>query len=153
MDEATEIDLVTVSPEEWRDALAAAAELDLVHGGYFRARDSRIQFYCSPDNAPEGWSGSFGEGSPETPRALVGEAEVASRDEANGVTVRLRVSNWGAVRSVKQAYDQGEFRGRFHEYVMAQEAALRGRPEDRRWLRKQFARLRGHASGKLVKEG
>jgi hypothetical protein len=156
MDEASEIDLVTLSPDEWQEVLAAAAELDLIPGGHFRARDSRLLFYGSPDNAPEGWTGPFNEGSPEMPRALVGEAEVAARDEENGVTVRLRVSNWGAVRGVKQAYDQGEFGcplgDRFQEYVMAQEAALRGRTEDRRWLKRQFARLRSHAAGKLVEE-
>lgn len=157
MDEASEIDLVTLSPEEWQEALAAAAELDLIYGGHFRARDAGILFFGSPNNAPEGWTGPFEEGSPEMPRALVGEAEVAGRDEGNEVTVRLRVSNWGAVRDVKQAYDQGEFGrplgDRFQEYVMAQEAALRGRPEDRRWLRRQFTRLRSHAAGKLVEEG
>jgi len=66
--------------------------------------------------------------------------------------VRLRVSNWAAVRAVKQAYDRGEFRGRFQEYVLAQEEALRGRPEDRAWLRRQVIRLRDHATGRLVDE-
>ena len=146
------MDLLTVSAEEWAAMLAAASELDLVHGGYFRAREAGILFYAAPDNAPEGWGGAFAEGSPEVPRALVGEAEVAGRDEENGVTVRLRVSNWAAVRAVKQAYDRGEFRGRFQEYVLAQEAALRGRPEDRAWLRRQVLRLRDHATGRLVDE-
>jgi len=148
----SEIDLLSFGEEDWAAMRAAAAELDLVRGGFFRAREAGILFYCPRETAREGWSGAFGEGSPELPRALVGEAEVAARDEENGITVRLRVSNWGAVRAVKQAYDRGEFRGRFQEYVLAQEAALRGRPEDRAWLRRQILRLRDHATGRLVEE-
>jgi hypothetical protein len=146
-----EADLVRLSFEEWRDLLAAAVELDLVHGGFFRARGEGIQFFAGPEDAPAGWSAPFGEGSPELPRALVGEAEVLERDGENGVTVRLRVSNWSAARAVKEAYDRGEYRGRFQQYVMAQEAALRGRPEDRAWLRRQVERLRDHAAGMLVR--
>jgi hypothetical protein len=144
-----EIDLVRLPAEEWGEMLAAAAVLDLVHGGYFRARPTGVLFYCSPENQPEGWAQGFPDGSPEMPRALAGEAEV-EETEAGEVTVRLTVSNWAAVRAVKQAYDRGEFRDRFQEYVMAQEAALRGRSEDRAWLREQFRRLRVHAAGTLV---
>jgi hypothetical protein len=80
----------------------------------------------------------------------VGEAEVLGVDEADRVMVRLLVSNWGAMRSVKKAFDRGEYRGRFQQYVMDQEGALRGRREDRVWLCEQFHRLLAHAGGKLV---
>jgi len=72
-----EIDLLTVSEEDWAAMLAAASELDLVHGGYFRARQAGILFYASPENAPEDWGAAFAEGSPEVPRALVGEGRSA----------------------------------------------------------------------------
>lgn len=130
--------------------LAAAAVLDLVHGGYFRAQATGIRFFASPENAPEGWSGEFPDGSPELPRALVGEAEVVGEASENEVIVRLRVSNWAAVRAVKQAFDRGDYRGRFQDFVLDQEAALRGRPEDRTWLREQFDRLRAHARGAII---
>jgi hypothetical protein len=130
--------------------LASAAVLDLVHGGYFRARPTGIQVYCSPENAPPAWPGAFPDGSPELPRALVGQAEVAGEASENLVIVRLVVSNWGAVRAVKQAFERGEYRGRFQDFVLDQEAALRGRPEDRQWLRAQVERLRTHSSGRLI---
>ena len=130
--------------------LASAAVLDLIHGGYFRARPSGIQVYCSPENAPVGWAGAFPDGSPEVPRALVGQAEVVGEASENLVIVRLVVSNWGAVRAVKQAFERGEYKGRFQQFVLDQEAALRGRPEDREWLHDQVVRLRTHSSGRLI---
>jgi len=130
--------------------LATAAVLDLVHGGYYRARPTAILFFCSPENAPEGWPGEYPDGSPDLPRALVGEVEVAGEVSEKLISVRLVVSNWAAVRAVKQAFDQGEYLGRFQEFVMAQEAALRGRSEDRLWLHAQFDRLRAHSRGALI---
>lgn len=130
--------------------LASAAVLDLVHGGYYRAQPRSIRFYAGPDNAPDGWAGGWTDGSPGLARALVGEAEVLEEASESDLCVRLRVSNWGAVRDVKQAFDRGEYRGRFDAFVMAQEAALRGRAEDREWLRREFARLRSHTRGALI---
>lgn len=130
--------------------LASAAVLDLVHGGYFRARPTAILFFCSPENAPLGWLGEFPDGSPELPRALVGEVEVAGEVSENLICVRLVVSNWAAVRAVKQAFDRGDYQGRFQDFVLDQEAALRGRAEDRQWLRAQFERLRAHSRGALI---
>ena len=129
--------------------LETAAELDLVRGGYFRARPNSILFFCDPDNAPVGWGGAFGEGTPEAPRALVGEAEVNASAE-DDVEVRLVVSNWGAMKTVKQAYDRGAYRGRWIEFLVDQETAFRGRNEDREWLRRRFERLRAHGRGGLV---
>jgi hypothetical protein len=148
---ADEIDLVTLSLEEWQSMLEAAAELDLVRGGYFRARPSSILFFCDADNAPMGWEGAYGEGTPEAPRALVGEAEVHA-SAGKDVEVRLVVSNWGAMKSVKQAYDRGAYRGRWTEFLVDQESAFRGRNEDREWLRRRFERLRAHGRGGLVEE-
>lgn len=151
--ENPEIDLIALPDGEWREMLAAASELDLVHGGYFRARPRAIFFYAGPDNAPAGWSGPFADGSPEAPRAAVGQAEVIGHKDPDGLTVRLTVSNWRAMRAVKEAYERGEYRGRFEQFVMDQETALRGREEDRAWLRVQFRRLQSHAAGSLVEEG
>lgn len=148
-----EIDLIRLPAGEWQEMLSAAAELDLIRGGYYRARAAGILFYCSPDNAPERWNGGFPEGSPDLPRAYVGEAEVREWEGPDQLVVRLLVSNWGAVRDVKQAYDQGEYRGRFQEFVRDQEAALRGRQEDRAWLRLRFKRLQEHARGSLIADG
>jgi hypothetical protein len=145
-----EIDQLVLPSEEWREMLASAAVLDLVHGGYYRARPTAILFFSSPENAPEGWPGEFPDGSPELPRALVGEVEVVGEAAENLVRVRLRVSNWAAVRAVKQAFDRGEYRGRFQDFVLDQESALRGRAEDRQWLRVQFDRLRAHSRGALI---
>lgn len=128
----------------------AAAELDLVRGGYFRARPQSILFYCDPENAPEGWSGPFGEGSPEAPRALIGEAEAEGLDAENQRVVRLVVSNWRAMRGVKDAYDRGEYQGRWTQFLLDQESAFRGRPEEREWLRGRFERLRIHAAGQIL---
>lgn len=147
---SSEIDLVTLSSEEWREMLASAAVLDLVHGGYYRARPTAILFFCSPENAPDGWPGEFTDGSPDLPRAQVGEVEVAGEVSENLLSVRLIVSNWAAVRAVKQAFDRGEYQGRFQQFVLDQEAALRGRSEDRLWLRAQFERLRSHSRGALI---
>ena len=145
-----EIDLVTLTSEEWREMLATASVLDLVHGGYYRARPTTILFFCSPETAPNGWPGEYPDGSPDLPRALVGEVEVAGEVSENLISVRLVVSNWAAVRAVKQAFDRGEYRERFQEFVMDQEAALRGRAEDRLWLHAQFERLRAHSRGALI---
>lgn len=144
-----EIDLVTLSQEEWMEMRRSAAELDLIHGGYFRARPRSILFYCDPENAPESWRGPFTEGTPEAPRALVGEAEVLD-GFPDTVEVRLVVSNWAAMKAVKDAYDRGEYRGRWSDFVMDQETAFRGREADREWLRVRFARLRGHALGNAL---
>lgn len=141
--------LITLA--EWRSLRAAAAELDLLHGGAFRARGSRIQFFCSPENAPEEWDLGFPDGSPDVPRACVGEAQAEALGGGQ-VRVRLCAANWHALRRVKQAYDQGSYTGRFQEYVRAQQTALRGRPEDMVWLERQFARLRDHASGRLLSD-
>jgi hypothetical protein len=86
------------------------------------------------------------------PRALVGEVEVEDSEQANEVTVRLRITNWAAARAVKQAHAAGEYRDRYQQYVLDQEAALRGRAEDRAWLREQVERLRSHAAGTLLAE-
>lgn len=145
-----EIDLETLPAEEWREILASAAELDLVHGGYFRVRPGSLQFFAGPENAPHDWPEPFPDEEPA--RVLVGEAEVQVSDRENEVTVRLAVSNWAAVRGVKQRFQRGEYRDRFAEYVRDQESALRGRPADRQWLREQFRRLRRFACGSLVEE-
>lgn len=142
-----EIDLLTLAPEEWGAMRSAAAELDLVRGGYFRLRGESIFFYCDPDNAPEGWSGEFVD---DPPRALVGEAEVNGANSAGDLEVQLLVSNWDAMREVKQAYDRGDYKGRYFEFLAAQEAAFRGREQDREWLRRQFRRLQSHAAGSLL---
>lgn len=128
---------------------AAASGLDLIHGGYFRARPASILFYAGPDNAPAGWPYGFPDGAPEAARARVGEAEVVGPEGPNELTVRLTVSNWAALRAVNAA-DPGDHPGSYRERVMAQEAAFRGRTEDRAWLREQFRKLRAHAAGKLV---
>ncbi len=156
-----EIDLVRMPAEEWRTLLRTAAELDLVHGGYYRPRPGEIWCYAGPDNAPPEWKGAFTDGSPDLPRALCGtltavnapalvDLETAGEERVREVVVRLQVSNWAAAQAVKKAYDGGEYRGRFQEFILAQESALRGRREDRDWLRTQFRRLRSHAQGSLV---
>jgi len=145
-----EIDLITLPSEEWREMLASAAVLDLVHGGYYRAQPRSIRFYASPDNAPDDWAGGWPDGSPGLARALVGDAELVEEASESDVLIRLRVSNWAAVRSVKLAFDRGEYSGRFQEFVLAQETALRGRPQDRAWLRSEFRRLRSHTRGTLI---
>jgi hypothetical protein len=149
----SEIDLIELPGEEWREILASASVLDLVHGGYTRARQREVLFYCGPDNAPEGWSGGYPEGSPEHPRAAVGAAEVVHYEEANDqFTIRLTVSNWSAARDVNRAFARGEYGERFQDFVLDQEAALRGGPAERRWLREQFQRLRRHSAGGLLDE-
>jgi hypothetical protein len=145
-----EIDLVALTYEEWEGALDAAAELDLVHGGLFRARGPSVLVFCSPDNAPDRWSYGFPDGSPDLPRALVGQVEVEDAARENEVVVRLTVSNWGAAREVKAAHERGEYGERFGEFVLDQEAALRGTPAERSWLRRQFERLRAHSAGRLL---
>jgi len=145
---AAEIDLIDLDAEEWQSLREAAAELDLVRGGYFRLRPDAILFYAGPENAPDGWPGSFEEGSPDLPRAAVGAAEVYSREGENRLTVRLLVSNWSAARAVHNAGAGSDYR----EFVLAQEAALRGTPEDRAWLRRQFERLCTHAGGGLLED-
>ncbi len=147
-----EIELLTLRGEEWRKMLAAAAELDLIRGGYYRSRPQGILFFCSPEHSPVGWEAGFADGSPDLPRGYVGQAEVEGVDGENDIVIRLSISNWTAMRSVKQAWERGEYRGRFEQYVMDQETALRGRREDRRWLRDEFRRLRAYASGDLLGE-
>lgn len=143
-------DRLELTDGEWSEIKQAAVELDLVHGGYFRVRTRSILFFCSPENAPEGWSSEFPDGSPDLPRAVVGQVEVAGPSGEDHLVVQFRVSNWTAMRDVKAAFQRGEYRGRFQEYVQAQEDALRGRREDREWLRRQFNRLRTHANGSLL---
>jgi hypothetical protein len=149
---SSEIDQLVLSSEEWREMLASAAVLDLVYGGYYRAQPRSIRFYAGPDNAPEEWAGGWPDGSPGLARALVGEAELLEEASEDDVVIRLRVSNWAAVRDVKLAFDRGEYRGRFEAFVMAQEAALRGRCQDRAWLRREFHRLRSHSRGTLIND-
>lgn len=149
-----EIDIFTVPGQEWREMLATASVLDLVHGGYYRARRDAVLFFCGPENAPASWQHGFPEGSPETPRAAVGSAEVVHYEEENDqFTLRLTVSNWGAAREVSHAWERGEYRDRYQEFVLDQEAALRGGDAERAWLREQFARLRRHAGGDLIRDG
>lgn len=148
-----EVDLVTLPLDEWAEMRRAAAELDLVRGGYFRARPQGVLFYCDPANAPEGWTGGFAEGTPEAPRALVGEAEAVGLEGDDHIVLRLLVSNWQAMRSVKEAYDRGEYRGRWAQFHLDQESAFRGNPEEREWLRTRFERLRQYAAGLLLSPG
>ncbi len=142
-------DSITMSSEDWSAVQAAAAELDLIHGGYYRVRTNAIAFYCSPENHPEGWSEPYNDGTPEAPRQCVGEAE-ATDEGAAAVRVRFVVTNWAGLLTIKLAYDRGAYRDRFTEYVRDQENAIRGRREDRAWIRAQFDRLRTHVSGALV---
>lgn len=115
--------------------LAAAAVLDLIHGGYYRARPGAILFYCGPENAPKGWNAGFREGSPDLPRGAVGTAEALGWDErGDTVTVRLRVTDWRA-------------------FVLDQESAPRGRTEEQAWLQAEFERLRNHALGRALHSG
>lgn len=143
-------DELVLLPDEWRAIRDAAAELDLIYGGYFRLRPAAIGFYCSPDNHPDGWDVPYTDGSEELPRELVGEAEVATWVEGEPVRLRLAVRNWSGVRAIQKDYDRGRYQGRFPEYVRDQERALRGREEDRDWLRSQFDRLQRHAVGALL---
>jgi hypothetical protein len=84
------------------------------------------------------------------PREYVGQAEVVTRDDEGRVRLRVSVANWAGAQAVQRAYDRGQYRGRFPDYVRDQERALQGRPEDHRWLLEQLARLRRHAAGALV---
>jgi hypothetical protein len=149
-DVTPEIDLVTLSADEWDALRAAAAELDLVRGGYYRARPGAILCYAGPENAPEGWASGFPDGSPELPRAHVGAAELVDAGDLDRVLLRLTVANWAAARSVQGVGEAAETAIGYRAFVLAQEAALRGRPEERAWLRRQFERLRRHAAGGLV---
>ncbi|MBI3909568.1 MAG: hypothetical protein HY320_01380 [Armatimonadetes bacterium] len=135
---------------EWQALRQAARELDLVYAGYYRLRPTSIAVYCGPHSHPEGWDLPFTDGSPDLPRQYVGEFEAEPGPGDEQVTVRLLVANWAAVQAVKAAYDQGRYRGRFQEFVRDQEIALRGRPEDRVWLREQLRRLRQHVQGALL---
>jgi hypothetical protein len=143
-------DTLAVSAAEWRAVRAAAAELDLVHGGYFRLRTAAVAFYCSPENHPAGWDLPFTDGCPETPRQFVGEVEVVTWSESDQVRLRIAVANWAGVQAIKRDYDRGRYQGRFQEYIRDQEEAFRGRSEDREWLRAQFHRLHRHALGALL---
>jgi len=141
----SETDRVYLAAGEWEELLAAAVELDLVRGGYYRAREGVILCYCGPDDPPEGWTHGFAGGSPDLPRALVGQAEVEPGAAPNRTAVRLEVANWAAARAVPRAEGSG-----FPQYVLAQEQALRGTEAERRWLRRAFDRLRHHARGSLL---
>ena len=111
--------------------------------------------YCAncqrfAENQPEAWDLPFADGSPETPRQFVGEVEVVTWSESDQVRLRIAVANWAGVQAIKRDYDRGRYQGRFQEYIRDQEAAFRGRTEDRDWLRSQFERLLRHALGSLV---
>lgn len=124
-------DVLLLEADEWAAVLDSAATLDLVRGGYYRARGGRILLYCDPENAPAGWQWGFADGSPELPRALVGVAEAAEPGPV--VQVTLRVENWAALRA-------------------GGTESLAGGPAEREWLRRRFALLRAHAAGTLVGE-
>ena len=143
-------DILTLHYEEWRELLAAASVLDLIHGGYFRARIREIEFYCGPENAPPGWRSGFGEGTPESARAAVGVAELVRPIGTEGVEIRLRVANWSALREIHSARSRGEYRDRPEQLSRDEEEALRGRPEEWEWLRRRFRTLREHAAGSLL---
>jgi hypothetical protein len=145
-----EVDLVTMTEAEWDDLRAAAAGLDLVRGGCYRVRGETIQFYASPENAPPGWQGGFDEGIPEAPRGLAGKVERIEPHDGSGALLRLTVENWGAARAISEADRAGDYGGDHTRFVLDQEAALRGRPEERAWLRAQFERLRAHTAGDLL---
>jgi hypothetical protein len=146
----SEPDTLTLHYDEWRDLLAAASVLDLMHGGYFRARTREIEFYCGPENAPPGWRFGFAGSNPEQARAAVGVAELLRPLGADGVEIRLRVANWNALREVHSARSRGEYQDRPEELARDEEEALRGRPEEWEWLRRQFRKLREHAAGSLL---
>jgi hypothetical protein len=137
-------DQIKLPAPEWREMRVAAAELDLVHGGAYRVRPTSIAFYCSPENHPEGWELPYTDGAPGAPRQFVGQAELVTDDEVSDtVEVRLAVANWSALLAARQhPSSPGE--------EEALQAAFRGRREDQAWLRREFARLRAHASGGLV---
>src|SRR5205823_5379826 len=130
---------------------SAAAELDLIHGGYYRLRPGAIAFYCSPENHPLGWDLPYRDGTPEAPRQLVGEVD-AEEDEGGQVSLAVRVANWIAAQAVQRDYDAGRYRDRYPDYVRDQERALHGRPEDAHWIEAQLDRLRRHAAGELIEE-
>src|SRR4051812_20196525 len=120
-------DTLIVSALEWRAIRGAAAELDLIHGGYFRLRPAAVAFYCSPENHPAGWDLPYTDGSPEMPREFVGEVEVVTWCESDQVRPRIAVANWAGVQAIKREYDRGRYQNRFHQYIRDQEAAFRGR--------------------------
>jgi hypothetical protein len=146
----SEPETLTLEYDEWRDLLAAASVLDLIHGGYFRARPREIEFYCGPENAPSGWRpGSAEDEGPET-RVTVGVAELVGPIGADGVEIRLRVTNWSALRELRAALARGAYLNRPEQFTRDEEAALRGRPEEWDWLRLQFRKLRDHAAGSIL---
>lgn len=132
-----EIELLELDDAVWSSLLDAAAELDLVHGGLYRSRPGEILFYASPGCAPAGWSGDFRSGTDGQPCELLGRAEVWERISDRKLLIRLQGSDWQAAR-------------RAGDDPLRQEAALRGDAELKRWLRKQWDRLREHAEGRLI---
>lgn len=147
---ANDANTLVLEYAEWQELVAAAATLDLVHGGYFRARLREIEFYCGPDNAPIGWRSGFTQGTPENARAVVGIAELVQPVVEDAVQVRLRITNWSALGEIAAAKARGEYEDRTEQFVEDENAALRGRPVEWEWLRRQFRKLREQASGSFL---
>lgn len=133
----SEIDLVELTEGEWREILAAAAELDLIRGGQFRVRHETILFFASPTSSPLGWRGDYRSGSPDLPRELLGVAELWERPGEDLVVIHLRGCDW---QSAREAGGQAQSGAR----------ALTGGEALRDWMRLLWNRLRMYAEGSLL---
>jgi hypothetical protein len=140
--------ILEVPRTDWIAAHAAAAELDIEHGGYCDARRrNAIHFWAGPENKPQGFDHEFLTGVFAAPRAYIGVA-IAELLHVELVRVTLEVRNEAARLAAIAAAEAAGLPAQ--ATAAAERRAMAGTAEDLEWLQREFLRLCRYASGGLL---
>jgi len=114
--------------ETWRKLLRKANDLDLNNGGYCDARSGAINFWCGPENKPEGWTGEIEKPQLLYPRDYVGSVTPVWDEEGNLISAfSLKSQNLAIKYAPELDYRQKEL--------------YENRAEDLTWVNAEFHKL------------
>ena len=116
----------------WRLTVERGGELDVDKGGYCDAKQAAIQFWCGPDDRPQGWRGvPINKCALNHPRALVGAVYTQFNEEG------IVTLHWLLYPYEKAAYLEGSE----SSFDLRHPVERYGTEDDLAWCRAKFAKL------------
>lgn len=114
--------------ETWRNLLRKANELDINKGGYCDARSGVINFWCGPENKPDGFLWDIEKHQLDYPREYVGDVTPVWSDESDLIVAfSIKSQNYAIKHAQELDYRQKE--------------PYENRKEDLTWVKAEFVKL------------